>query len=195
MVRKIIYYLNIYKIEYIISPHESDAQLSYLDKINYIDYIITEDSDLIAYGCKNILYKYDTINMNFMLIRFNDIIKYFNNDYNKFLEFCILAGCDYFKLKGIGIRTSYKYFKNNDKFKCDDNRINKNFYHAKYTFLHQSVYDPIEKIYKYTNNIFYINEIYKINYNITKTEKYYYDEIEEYPLLKCNIAGILDGPY
>jgi exonuclease-1 len=188
MVKKIIYFLNIYNIEYIIAPHESDAQLSYLDKIGYIDYIITEDSDLIAYGCKNILYKFDTNNDNFLQIKFKNIIKKFNNDYNIFLEFCILSGCDYFKLKGISIKTSYKYYQKNKYFISENNIINKNFYYAKYTFLHQAVYDPINKIYKYTNNI--LN-----NYNISYKEKYYFNIIEESPLLKCYIAGILDKPY
>ena len=188
MVKKIIYYLNIYKIEYIISPHESDAQLSYLDKIGYIDYIITEDSDLIAYGCKNILYKFD-INKNFFLqIKFKNIIKKFGGDYNKFLEFCILSGCDYFKLKGISIKKAYQYYKKNNYFISDNNIINKKFYYAKYTFLHQAVYDPINKIYKYSNNI--IN-----NYNISYKEKYYFDIIDKSPLLKCFIAGILDKPF
>ncbi|EJW04530.1 hypothetical protein EDEG_04217 [Edhazardia aedis USNM 41457] len=46
-------------IEFIISPYESDAQLCYLQKIGYIDYILTEDSDLVVYGADKILYKFD----------------------------------------------------------------------------------------------------------------------------------------
>jgi 5'-3' exonuclease len=41
-------------IEYIVAPYEADAQLAYLDKKNIIAAIITEDSDLIVYGCKRV---------------------------------------------------------------------------------------------------------------------------------------------
>ena len=33
-----------------ISPYEADAQLAYLNKINYVDFIISEDSDLLPFG-------------------------------------------------------------------------------------------------------------------------------------------------
>lgn len=46
-------------VECIVSPYEADAQLAYLNKTNYIDAIITEDSDLIAFGAKKIIFKMD----------------------------------------------------------------------------------------------------------------------------------------
>ena len=46
-------------VEYYVAPYEADIQLAYLDKINYVDCIITEDSDLLALGCKKVLYKLD----------------------------------------------------------------------------------------------------------------------------------------
>ena len=48
------------EIEFIVSPYEADAQLAYLSRTNYVDYIVTEDSDLIAFGAKRILYKLNT---------------------------------------------------------------------------------------------------------------------------------------
>ena len=45
------------RIEYLVAPYEADIQLAYLSKINYVDCIITEDSDLLALGCKRVLYK------------------------------------------------------------------------------------------------------------------------------------------
>ena len=50
MVKKVVDKLRILGIEYMVAPYEADAQLAYLDRIRYIDYIMTEDSDLIAYG-------------------------------------------------------------------------------------------------------------------------------------------------
>jgi exonuclease-1 len=37
-----------------VAPYEADAQLAYLDQQNIISTIITEDSDLIVYGCKRV---------------------------------------------------------------------------------------------------------------------------------------------
>ena len=38
-----------------ISPYEADSQLAYLYFNNDVDYIMSEDSDLIAFGCTEIL--------------------------------------------------------------------------------------------------------------------------------------------
>lgn len=39
------------------APFEADAQLAYLNKIQYIDAIVTEDSDLLLFGGKKIIFK------------------------------------------------------------------------------------------------------------------------------------------
>ncbi|KYO01388.1 putative exonuclease I [Plasmodium gaboni] len=44
-------------IDYIISPYEADAQLSYLCRMGFISCAISEDSDLLVYGCPRVLYK------------------------------------------------------------------------------------------------------------------------------------------
>ena len=36
------------------APHEADAQLAYLNKINVAQIVITEDSDLILFGCEKV---------------------------------------------------------------------------------------------------------------------------------------------
>ena len=44
-------------IEYVVAPYEADAQLAYLLKVKKVDAILTEDSDLICFGCHTIIYK------------------------------------------------------------------------------------------------------------------------------------------
>lgn len=43
-------------MEFIVAPYEADAQLAYLSSLELeqggIAAVITEDSDLLAYGCK-----------------------------------------------------------------------------------------------------------------------------------------------
>ena len=49
------------KVKYIVSPYESDAHIAYLLSRGHADFALTEDSDLLAFGCKKvrgaILYK------------------------------------------------------------------------------------------------------------------------------------------
>jgi 5'-3' exonuclease len=42
-------------IDYIVAPFEADAQLAYLELQGIIQGIITEDSDLVVFGCKEVL--------------------------------------------------------------------------------------------------------------------------------------------
>lgn len=61
-------YLKYKQYKYFVAPYEADAQLAYLYKQNWVQVIVTEDSDLIAYGCKKIIKG----------IRFNGICQYIN---------------------------------------------------------------------------------------------------------------------
>ena len=46
-------------MEYVVAPYESDAQLAFLYKKGIVDLVITEDSDLLAYGVQKVLFKMD----------------------------------------------------------------------------------------------------------------------------------------
>jgi len=41
-------------VKYIIAPYESDTQITFLLANSYADFAISEDSDLLAYGCKKV---------------------------------------------------------------------------------------------------------------------------------------------
>lgn len=47
------------RVEYIVAPYEADAQLAYLDRIGRVSAVISEDSDLLLFGIKRILFKMD----------------------------------------------------------------------------------------------------------------------------------------
>jgi exonuclease-1 len=36
----------------IVAPYEADAQITYLVKTGVVDFAITEDSDLLPFGCQ-----------------------------------------------------------------------------------------------------------------------------------------------
>lgn len=86
-------------IEYIVAPYEADAQLAYLERIGKIQGIITEDSDLLVFGCQTVLYKLNDEGRCIELLHqnrskckglhfglFTDAL---------FRQMAILSGCDY----------------------------------------------------------------------------------------------------
>lgn len=42
-------------VDCLVAPYEADAQLAYLNKTGIVQAVITEDSDLLAFGCKKVL--------------------------------------------------------------------------------------------------------------------------------------------
>ena len=41
-------------VQAIVAPYEADAQLAYLVKEDIANFVITEDSDLLAFGCPRV---------------------------------------------------------------------------------------------------------------------------------------------
>jgi exonuclease-1 len=41
-------------VKYLIAPYEADSQLAYMSRCGEIDYVISEDSDMLLYGCERV---------------------------------------------------------------------------------------------------------------------------------------------
>jgi 5'-3' exonuclease len=114
-------YLDSNCIRYCTAEYEADSLIAGICGDN--DLVITEDSDLIARGVKNILFKYNHYNRSGKLFEFDtsfikinsDIIKI--KDFNLLTEFCVISGCDYFKIKGISSMRAAKICKNEETLK------------------------------------------------------------------------------
>lgn len=70
-------------------------------KHNQVQAVISEDSDLLAFGCSKVIYKIDRFGNGLQII-YDDIFKsrqlqMYNFNDNMFRYMCILSGCDYFK--------------------------------------------------------------------------------------------------
>ncbi|XP_072172437.1 uncharacterized protein [Diadema setosum] len=149
-------------VDCIVAPYEADAQLAYLEKNGFVQAVITEDSDLIAFGCKKVIVKLDLAGncLEVDSSRLNRAMKAgskFTPD--KFRYMCILAGCDYLSsLPGIGIGKARKLFQLTDnpdisqvvrrmattlkmKFTVPPEYL-KGFLEANNTFLYQLAFDP-----------------------------------------------------
>ncbi|XP_061999644.1 exonuclease 1-like [Rosa rugosa] len=110
------------EVKFFVAPYEADAQLTHLASKKIIDAVITNDSDLIAFGCKKIIFNMDVEEETCDYYSF-DRLKEVNDDYKDFsqkklLEMAIMIGCDYLpNLAGIGISKAYKEIMEQENYK------------------------------------------------------------------------------
>ncbi|XP_054136211.1 exonuclease 1 [Melozone crissalis] len=152
-------------VDCIVAPYEADAQLAYLNKIGMVQAIITEDSDLLAFGCKKVFLKIDKFGNGLEIdqTRLGNC-KQLGNVFTeeKFRYMCILSGCDYLpSIHGIGLAKACKLLKlanNPDIIKVIKKmgqylKMNitvpeeyiQGFIRANNTFLYQLVFDPVHR--------------------------------------------------
>ncbi|XP_061846239.1 exonuclease 1 [Colius striatus] len=152
-------------VDCIVAPYEADAQLAYLNKTAMVQAIITEDSDLLAFGCKKVFLKIDKFGNGLEIdqARLGNC-KQLGNVFTeeKFRYMCILSGCDYLpSIHGIGLAKACKLLKlanNPDIIKVIKKmgqylKMNitvseeyiQGFTRANNTFLYQLVFDPVSR--------------------------------------------------
>jgi exonuclease-1 len=113
MVQRLIAALNSAGVHYMIAPYEADAQLAFLSKQKIVDLVITEDSDLLAYGCHTVLFKLDKEGNGTAIekehLSLSQPLSFAGWTDDQFVLFCCLAGCDYLpSLWNIGIKSAHK---------------------------------------------------------------------------------------
>ncbi|KAL8278112.1 hypothetical protein RQP46_009436 [Phenoliferia psychrophenolica] len=149
-------------VQYIVAPYEADPQLAYLERHGFVDGIITEDSDLLVFGCRNVLFKLDG-DGNGTLVSRADFARCHEYDFagwtdKEFRQMAILSGCDYVEsIVGLGLKTAYRLMR---KYKTAEKVIQfvrlagqhkvpldypAHFQRAELTFCHQRVFDPASK--------------------------------------------------
>jgi 5'-3' exonuclease len=103
--------LDIIGIPYICATGEADLICAELTKRNIVSACLSDDMDLLPFGCKKLLrlidgniYEYDLDNI---LIRLD-------LTYEKFVEMCIIIGCDYIKNLKINPEIAFDYIKKYD---------------------------------------------------------------------------------
>ncbi|CAN8290820.1 unnamed protein product [Cochlearia groenlandica] len=145
-------------VDYVVAPYEADAQMTFLAITKQVDAIITEDSDLIPFGCPRIIFKMDKFGhgVEFQASKLprNKELSLSGFTSQMLLEMCILSGCDYLQsLPGMGLKRAHTLI---TKFKSYDRVIKhlkystvsvpplyeESFKKAMLTFKHQRVYDP-----------------------------------------------------
>ncbi|KAF7351375.1 Exodeoxyribonuclease 1 [Mycena sanguinolenta] len=153
-------------VSYVVAPYEADAQLAYLERIGLVDGVLTEDSDLLVFGCRTVLFKLDVVNSTVVCIDRADFASVAPADGislngwsdSEFRAMAILSGCDYLpSIPGIGLKTACTLLR---KWKTVEQVLRavamegkksiprkylQNFRLAEKCFLHQRAYDPLQQ--------------------------------------------------
>ncbi|KAK8963965.1 Exonuclease 1 [Platanthera guangdongensis] len=99
-------------VDYVVAPYEADAQMTFLSMHNHVDAVITEDSDLIPFGCSRIIFKMDKfgqgIEFQSSMLERNRDLDFTGFTKQMILEMCIFSGCDYLSsLPGMGLKRAH----------------------------------------------------------------------------------------
>ncbi|KAH0577617.1 Exonuclease family protein [Spironucleus salmonicida] len=152
------------------SPCEADAQLAFLINSNLADAVVTIDSDLLLYGPKYAIFKFDQKTGDIDFFENENIYtqKLQGKDFIYLQKLAVLAGCDYVpNLKGAGWVKIWKVIKetNGNLLQCltllgdtkgvtlPDNYISLNHVafdvlKALLTFRYHVIYDPISQVFR-----------------------------------------------
>ncbi|KAH8084340.1 PIN domain-like protein [Cristinia sonorae] len=166
MAYQLIKALKAESVPYVVAPYEADAQMAYMERVGLVDGILTEDSDLLVFGCKNVLLKLDAVENTVISVMRSDFaaldspggISLLGWSDSQFRAMAILSGCDYLpSIPGIGLKTAWNLLK---KHKTVENIVRalrmegkkdvpkdylQAFKLAEKVFLHQRVYDPTQE--------------------------------------------------
>jgi len=104
--------LELMGIPFIIANEEADSQCAYLSKKGLVDGVYTEDMDILTFGAKKIIRNLTSYKKSTIEISLSDILEKLDLNYNNFIDFCILLGCDYCcGINDIQPNILFKYFK------------------------------------------------------------------------------------
>lgn len=111
MAKAIMVELDKKRVKYVVAPYEADPQMVYLEKIGLVDGILSEDSDLLVFGCKRLITKLNDHGGCVEINRAN--LHKLKSEFHKFSDsqwrsLAILSGCDYTKgIPGVGMKTAF----------------------------------------------------------------------------------------
>ena len=112
----------LFGIPTIIAKEESDSQCAYLSIMKMVDYVASEDMDLLVFGSKKMIKNF--LKKDMYYISLDDILDSSNLTIDEFIDLGILLGCDYSDtIKGIGMKKSWDLIK---KYGSIENIISNN---------------------------------------------------------------------
>jgi flap endonuclease-1 len=100
--------LDIIGIPYICAKGEADIICAELTKMNVVSACLSDDMDLLPYGCTKLL---RLIDGNIYEYDLNKILMTLQLTYEQFVEMCIIIGCDYIKNFKLNPEIAYENIK------------------------------------------------------------------------------------
>ena len=102
------------EIPFYTAKAEAESMCSWLCKTGQVDAVITEDSDVLAYGAPIWISELD-FQGNCMRIQLEDILKEMEFIHEQFVDFCIMCGTDFNqRVEKLGPVTAYQLLKKNN---------------------------------------------------------------------------------
>jgi len=91
---------------------EAEATCAVLNKRELVDAVLSEDTDVLAYGAPLFLHKINFPNMTVQCIQYESVLTALQLLPSQFLDFCILCGTDYnTNIPKIGPEKSFRFIK------------------------------------------------------------------------------------
>ena len=159
-------------VSYIHPNGEAEAYASELCRIGYVDAVITEDMDTLAYGCplliRNCIDKGIKRPEVITKFNFNKLMEDLKMNHDEFIDMCILCGCDYCPtIPKVG---SVRSLKNIQEYKTIENFIEKNNITPPEDFMNK--YNVSRDLFKIFKDKINIDEL-PIHSSIYNSEKLY----------------------
>jgi flap endonuclease-1 len=180
LLHKITTFFDLVGIPYIRDENESDWLLANLSKEKLIDYVLSEDTDMLAFGAKKILRNFSIREGSFLIYDLEKILSEMEIDQEQLVDICILCGCDYVKkISGCNCHRSIhhiKKYKTIENFllneKINDNSIDLNKIEStRKIFLRKMDMKKIQ---------IYQDKIIKNNTNYIELEKFLLHNLEQH---------------
>lgn len=161
MAKSIMVELDAKHVKYVVAPYEADPQMVYLEKIGAVDGILSEDSDLLVFGCRRLITKLTDFGECVVIdradfSRVKKIPQLANYTPTQLRLVAMLAGCDYTKgVPGIGLKTAFTLVWKHGTLEgilaalASDGKVPESFADevskADLAFQFQKVFDPLQK--------------------------------------------------
>ena len=116
---------DILKVPYITAIGEAEKMCSKLCIDGLVDAVLSEDTDVLAYGALNFMSKIDTYNDTCLLINYDHLLAVIDISQEQFLDLCIMCGTDYNQnIPKVGVHTAFKHLLNYKNIENIDKNTN-----------------------------------------------------------------------
>lgn len=102
----IVEILRVFGIPYVFAPGEAEAQCAFLEMMGLVDGVISNDSDVFAFGGKSLYRNFFVDNRYVEAYLSDDLETEVGLNRDRIILYAMLEGCDYSEVCSVGIRLS-----------------------------------------------------------------------------------------